>query len=300
MIIISYRRKASIYQTQLADFIGIKCIEIYDMNVPKDYRAARKKFRWIPIHLNRGKQANQTKKIMSISQRLIFYFKSWVPKLKDKYLYRFPRVEIPRFEDFGLRVVSKKEWDMHRYLKSFIGYFENLFEFNDFHYFDDLQEKLEKEGVSFKIMFLKDIIAYELLRLNLGFKNYTGIERMGRFAGESPLYSITYDPKLFPKATDLSFVLTKIPANEFFNYFQLLVKECVDYGIIVPRILIWDGQFIRSNCKNNKEKEGTIYNDIEAGHYRYIGIKKGVGYDPGILYAHCFDHWFPVYFKMFP
>ena len=300
MIIISYRLKASIYQTQLTDFTGTKSIEMYDMNVPKDYRVARKKFRWIPIHPNRGKQANQTKFKMPKSQRTISDFINWIPKLKNKYLYRFPRVKIPRFEDFGSRVISKKEWDMHRYLKGFNGYFENLFEFNDFYYFDDLQERLEKEGVSFKNMFLKDIIAYELLRLNLGFKNYTGIERMGRFTGEPPLCSITHDPTFFPKATDLSFVLTKIPANEIFNYFQLLVKECVDHGIIVPRILIWDGQFIRSNCKNNREKGKTTYNDIEAGYCRHIGIQKGVGYDPGILYAHCFNRWFPVYFKMFP
>ena len=45
MIIILYKIKPSIYQTQLTDFIGLKSMEKYDMNVPKDYRIARKKFR---------------------------------------------------------------------------------------------------------------------------------------------------------------------------------------------------------------------------------------------------------------
>jgi len=299
MIIISYRIKASIYQTQLTDFIGLKFIERYDMNVPKDYRVARKKFHWIPIHPNRGKQANQTKSIIPKSQRKIHDFIDWVPKLKDKYLYRFPRVKIPHFVDFGLGVISKMEWDMHRYLKGFNGVFENLFEFNDFSYFQELQGSLENQSVSFKDMFIEDVLAYEMLRINLGFKNYTGIERMGKFLPYPPLFNITHDPNFFPTAQEISYVMTRIPAEALFEFFQLLVKECIDCGIIVPRILIWDGQFIRSNCSNNKKKGNTKYNDPDAGYCRHNGVKKGVGYDPGILYAHCFNRWLPIYFKMF-
>ena len=60
MIIILYKIKPSIYQTQLTDFIELKSIEKYDMSVPKDYRIARKKFRWIPIHPTWGAHAKQT------------------------------------------------------------------------------------------------------------------------------------------------------------------------------------------------------------------------------------------------
>lgn len=188
---------------------------------------------------------------------------------------------------------------MHRYLSGFNGFFENLFEFNDLTFFQDLQGTLEDEGVSFKSMFLEDVIAYELLRVNLGFKNYTGIEKMSKFMQYPPLAGITHDLRFFPSASDLSFVLRRIPSTALFEFFQLLVKECVDHGIIVPRILIWDGQFIRSNCNNNKTKGKIAYNDPDAGYCRHNGIKKGVGYDPGILYAHCFNRWLPVYFKMF-
>ena len=299
MIIILYRIKASIYQTQLSDFIGQKSIERYNMNVPKDYRIARKKFQWIPINRNRGKRAQPTTLSLPKSQKKIQDFIDWIPKLKDKYLYRFPRVKIPHYEDFGLGVISKKEWDMHRYLKGFNGVFENLFEFNDFRFFQDLQGTLEDKGVSFKDMFIEDVLAYEMLRINLGFKNYSGIERMGKFLAYPPLFNITHDPNFFPAAQDISYVLTRIPAEALFEFFQRLVKECVDCGIIVPRILIWDGQFIRSNCSNNKEKGNTKYNDPDAGYCRHNGVKKGVGYDPGILYAHCFNRWFPIYFKMF-
>lgn len=38
---------------------------------------------------------------------------------------------------------------MHRYLREFDGFFENLFEFNNFIYFQEVQGALEEEGVSF-------------------------------------------------------------------------------------------------------------------------------------------------------
>jgi len=299
MIIILYRIKPSIYQTQLTDFIGPRIVEKYDMNVPKDYRIARKKFRWLPIHPTWGKKRSSAKSYLTKSQKKLNEFIDWEPKLKDRYLYRFPRVTIPRFEEFGLGTISKKEWNLHRYLKGFNGFFENLFEFNDFSYFQDLQGILENRDVSFKNMFIEDVLAYEMLRINLGFKNYTGIERMCRFLDCPPLFSITHDPNFFPNARDLSHVLTRIPAGAMFEFFQLLVKECIDCGIIVPKILIWDGQFMRSNSNNNKKNGCSNYTDPDAGYCRHNGIKKGVGYDPGILYAHCFNRWFPVYFKMF-
>lgn len=300
MIVILYKIKPSIYQTQLIDYIGQKSVEKYDMNIPKDYRVARKKFQWIWIHPTWGKRRAPSEILIPKSQKRIQDFINWVPSNQNHYIYRFPRVKIPRYEDFGKYSISKMEWDMHRYLKGFDGFFENLFEFNDFSYFQDLQGTLEDKGVSFKNMFLEDVIAYELLRINLGFKNYRGIERMNRFLRDPPLVGITHDHEFFPNAVDLSYVLTKIPAEALFDFFQILVKECVDCGIIVPRILIWDGQFIRSNCNNNKSKNSDVYNDPDAGYCRHNGIKKGVGYDPGILYAHCFNRWFPVYFQMFP
>ena len=138
MIIILYRIKPSIYQTQLTDFIGLESIEKYDMNVPKDYRIARKKFRWLPIHPTWGKRISSTTSPLTKSQKKIQDFVDWESRLKNKYLYRFPRVKVPRFEEFGLGVISKMEWDLHRYLKGFNGFFENLFKFNDFSYFQDL------------------------------------------------------------------------------------------------------------------------------------------------------------------
>ncbi len=115
MIIILYRIKPSIYQTQLTDFIGLESIEKYDMNIPKEYRIARKRFRWISIHPTWGAHAKQTPRTLPKSQKKIIDFIQWVPKLKGKYFYRFQNVGITRFEDYGEGKISKKEWDIKIY-----------------------------------------------------------------------------------------------------------------------------------------------------------------------------------------
>ncbi len=78
MIIIRYRIKSSIFQAQLTDFIGQKSVEQYDMSIPKDYRVARKKFRWIWIHPTWGKRSAPSKNPMPKSQKKIQKFIKWV------------------------------------------------------------------------------------------------------------------------------------------------------------------------------------------------------------------------------
>ena len=267
------------------------------MKVPKDYRNARKKFNWLYIH---KPKKSKVQMIIPKSQAKIHDFIKWEPMLTGKYLYRFPRVKYVQFHDFAENCISKLEWDMIHYLPKYDGAFENLFEFNSLAYFDDLQERLENSGISFKSLFIKDILIFEFLRLNLGFKDFRGIEKMHRFTPNLPVYGLPVHSWRLPSAADLSFVLKRIPAEDVFAYYQLLVDECISCGLIIPRILIWDGQFIRANSNNNKKKDTEQYGDPDAGYCRHNGIKKGVGYDPGILYAYCKDRWLPIYFKMFP
>ncbi len=300
MIHILYKTKPNIHQTQLIDFIGIKNVEIYKTWEAGVYNMVRKKFSWAPVRSYNKRASGSSKDDSNLKQLMLSDFIDWVPKLKGKYVYQFPKVRIPRFEDHAMGVISKKEWDMHRYLTTFNGFFENLFEFNDLSFFDDLQESLGAEGIYFKNLSVRDVFSYNLLRINLGFKDYTGIEKVSRLLICPPLFSVTYDPKFMPTAADMSFIMNRIPATKLFRFFRKLVRECIDWGIIIPRILIWDGQFLRSNCKNNKDEDKEVYNDPDAGYCRHNGKKMGVGYDPGILYAYCRDRWFPIYFKMFP
>ncbi len=88
------------YQTQLTDFIRVRTIEKYDMKIPKDYRTARRKFPWIPLQPKQTKRTKQPSNMPSEFKNKIIDFIGWKPKLRDKYLYRFPSVSIPRYEDF--------------------------------------------------------------------------------------------------------------------------------------------------------------------------------------------------------
>lgn len=300
MIHILYKRKPNIHQTQLTDFLDIKNIEVYKTWEGGVYNKVRKKFPWVPVNSYNKRVPDSEEKKSDLKQLTLTDFIGWIPGLKGRYLYRFPKIRIPRFEDYAMGLISKKEWDMHRYISKFDGFFENLFEFNDFTFFEDLQERLEDDGVDFKKLSVRDVFFYNLLRINLGFKDYSGIEKVSRLLIWPPLFSVTRDPQNIPSAADISLVMNKIPASELFKFFRLLVRECIDLKIIVPRILIWDGQFLRSNCKNNKEENKEVYNDPDAGYCRHNGKKMGVGYDPGILYSYCRDRWFPIYFKMFP
>lgn len=278
----------------------MKNVEIYKTWEDGVYNKVRRKFPWVPVNQYNKQALVIDEKKTNLKQLTLSDFIDWIPTLKGKYLYRFPKVHTPRFEDYAMGVISEKEWDMHRYISNFNGFFENLFELNDLSFFDDLQERLEEDGAYFKNLSVRDVFFYNLLRINLGFKDYSGIEKVSRLLIYPPLFSVTYDPRFMPTAADISLVMKNIPASELFNLFRLLVRECIELKIIIPRILIWDGQFLRSNCKNNKEENKEVYNDSDAGYCRHNGKKKGVGYDPGILYAYCRDRWFPIYFEMFP
>ena len=300
MIHILYKRKPDIHQTQLTDFIGTKNVEIYKTWEDGVYNKVRRKFPWVPVNRYNKQALAIDEKKTNLKQLTLSDFIDWIPTLKGKHLYRFPKVHTPRFEDYAMGVISEKEWDMHRYISNFNGFFENLFELNDLSFFDDLQERLEEDGAYFKNLSVRDVFFYNLLRIKLGFKNYSGIEKVSGLLIYPPLFSVTYDPKFMPTAADISLVMKNIPASELFNLFRLLVRECIELKIIIPRILIWDRQFLRSNCKNNKEENKEVYNDSDAGYCRHNGKERGVGYDPGILYAYCRDRWFPIYFEMFP
>lgn len=177
MIHILYKKKPNIYQTQLTDFIGIKNVEVYKTWEDGVYNKVRRKFPWVPVNPYNKRAPDSAEVKSNLKQLKLSDFIEWIPMLKGKYLYRFPKVRIPRFEDYAMGVISKKEWDMHRYISKFDGFFENLFELNNLSFFDDLQEKLEEEGAYFKNLSVRDVFSYNLLRVNLGFKDYSVLKR---------------------------------------------------------------------------------------------------------------------------
>jgi len=214
--------------------MGMERVEVYKTWEKGVRYKVRKKFPWAPVRSYNRRTSDEDEEDSKYKQLTLDDFLEWIPTLKGKYLYRFPKVKTPQFEEYAQGIISKKEWDMHRYLSGFEGFFENIFELNDLTFFDELQLRLEAEGVYFKDLSVKDVYLYNLLRINLGFKDYSGIEKISRLLIMPPLFSVTNNPGFIPTAADISFVMNKLPAEEVFRFFRLLVQECIDLGIIVP------------------------------------------------------------------
>lgn len=309
MIKILYKIKPKIVQSEIDDYLGPTIIKEYHMWVPKDYRIVRKKYEsLISVRIYTKKRSSPRKNDGDLLQTKIKDF-ICKPKsmqiLKPQYLLRFRSVNVTCFGDFAEGIISELEWDMFHSLPKFTGYFNSIIEFNDFSYFDAIQGKLESEGVKFKGIFIHDIFMFELIRRQIGFRDYKGLEKIAYFLGFNPFKELTHNPSYFPSAADTSYVLKRIPSSYFMDFFHSLVAEALELGIIKSRILLGDGQFIRSNCNNNFKdtaaKKRKQYNDPDAGYCRHNGVRKGVGYDPWCLYAFMgFDRIIPVHFKMFP
>ncbi|HMF32596.1 MAG TPA: transposase [Candidatus Lokiarchaeia archaeon] len=304
MIRIYYKRKPPIFQAQYEDFLGQGKVESYDMSIPRDYRTARKKFaRWLPVE-KRARRAQAAAPGVPASQRTILDFlpaRELPPLPRMPYFGRFRSIPKQTYQDFAEGVVSPVEWDLLQTFPTFDGFFNHLFEFNDLTFFDNAQAALEEGGADFRGAFLHDVVAFELLRRQLGFRDFTGIQKVAQFVGGNPLVGVLRAPAYFPSAARISFTLKQVPAAYFMDYFHQLVREGLDAGIIAGRVLIWDGQFIRSNSRNNARKDTGIYTDPDAGYARHIGKKLGVGYQPGILYDYSGPaRRLPVHFTMFP
>ena len=201
-----------------------------------------------------------TRKNSKIKQTKLYDFVRPLTGLKltkPRYLTRFRTIDKTTYDDFAYKKISKLEWDTLQTLPKFFGFFNNINEFNDFSYFDEVQERLEADGISFKGMFIYDVIMFELIRRQIGFRDYTRLEKLRGFLAINPFKSVLTEPDFFPSASDVSYVMTRIPASDLMKFFHDLVEEAVELKIIYPKILLGDGQFFRSNCSNNYKDDAA-------------------------------------------
>lgn len=307
MIVIIYEKKPKVIHMELDDYMYTKRVHKYDMSIPSDYNKVRKIYGKIITVRKYTKRLVSTVKKSKYKQTKLDDFITPLNGLKitrPPYLTRFRRVCKTSYCDFAQEKISKREWDMIQTLPKFMGFFNHIPEFNDFSYFDEVQEKLEAKGISFKNIYIHDVILFELIRRQIGFRDYTGLEKVKGFLYSDPFEGFLTNPTFFPSASDVSYVMTRIPAEFLMKFFHGLVREAIELKIIDTKILLGDGQFFRSNCNNNYRddvaKKAKKYNDPEAGYCRHNGVMKGVGYDPWCFYAFMgSNRIIPVHFKMF-
>ncbi len=301
MIALWYKILNPILQMVIDDYLNGTKVEGYDMGNPRSYRAAYKNFAaWLPVRHHSKKQASAPPAPNATLDKYIG-FRELPPLPPPKKLTRFRSAPQATYDDFaGGAGVAPHEWDMLHTFPKFTGYFEHMFEVNDLTFFDEAQDRLEARGADFRDFFVHDVVAFELLRRQLGLADYASLERVAAWWERNPLVGIVHDVDFFPTAANLSYVLRRVPAAEFVAYFHQLVAEGIALRVIKDCVLIWDGTFIRSNSNNNKNPRTGRYSDADAGFTRHIGKRLGVGYQPGLLYGYNkYTRRLPVHFKMF-
>ncbi len=284
---------------QITDYIFRIEQHVFIMNVPKDYRTAMKLMTSVPRKLKqkRGRKKDITKLFYKIDH---FIKKEKLTPIKPQYLRRFRDVAVVPESEINYEGISAVEKLMLKALSGFTGFFEHIITCNDFSYFDDLQEKLENRGVSFKNRFLHDIIIFELSRIHIGIDTYTSYSNAIKFFQANYLITVLHDPYYFPDVDIVSHALRAIPLEALRQYFFELLEETYEFKIAKNRILIWDCQFVHSNSSDHFNKEKGSYNDPDAGFCRHQGKIYGVGYKVSTIYAYCGNRSVPIYCELFP
>lgn len=269
------------------------------MSIQKDYRRAMKLMKSVPRtpKRKRGRKKDITKLFYKIDH---FIGKGELTQIKPQYLRRFRDVVVVPESEIHYEGISKVEKLMLKALSGFTGFFEHIIYCNDFTFFDDLQEELELEDISFRNRFLHDIIIFELSRIHIGIDNYTSYMNAIRYFQANYLQTVLHDPFYFPDVAIVSHTLRALPLEALKRFFFQLLEETYEFKIVKNRILIWDCQFVHSNSSDQFNKKKGSYNDPDAGFCRHNGEIYGVGYKVSTIYAYCGNRSVPVYCELFP
>ena len=289
----------SIIQMQITDYIFSIIKQRFVMSIQKDYRKAMKLIKSVPRKpkQKRGRKKDIAKLFYKIDH---FIKKGNLTSINPQYLRRFRDVAVVPEGEINYEGISQVEKLMLKALLGFTGFFEHIIYCNNFSFFDDMQEKLELEELSFRDRFLHDIIIFELSRIHIGIDNYTSYMNAIRYFQANYLKTVLHDPDYFPDIAIVSHALRVIPLSVLKQFFFELLEETYEFKIAKNRILIWDCQFVHSNSSDYYNKEKGSYNDPDAGLCKHQGKIYGVGYKVSTIYAYCGNRSIPIYCELFP
>ena len=298
LIILKYKRKPSVIQMQVTDYIfGVKK-QVFIMSIPRDYRMAMKLIKSVPRKLKqkRGRKRDIRKLFQKIDH---FIRKGYLTPMSPRYLKRFRDVAVVPESEINYDGISRVEKLMLKALLGFTGFFEHVIHCNNFAYFDELQEKLESRGISFRNRFLHDMIIFELSRIHIGIDNYTSYLNAIRYFQANYLKTVLHDPNYYPTVDVVSHAMRALPLKALKQFFFELLEEAYEFKIAKNRILIWDCQFVHSNSSDHFNRRKGSYNDPDAGFCVHQGRIHGVGYKVSTIYAYCGNRSVPIYCELF-
>lgn len=298
MIVLKYTRKPVIIQMQLNDYIGGMQKEIFHMNVPKEYIAGKKA---LQPRKKRKRGRRKSRSMPGFQTTLDYWLGLFSATTMSPYYLKRRRSPRKLVQDEVVPwIMPAHEYVILQYYSEFTGYLDYLFWDDIFDYFNDVHLELEDDGIRVGARFLKDIIMLEMIRIQVGIDSYEAFAVIFEMFGANTLLDKFQNVNYLPSTQDFSRAFHAVPSSYFTAFFDEILEQCVDLGLVNFDIIIWDGQFIRANCSNQKDKTTGKYTDPEAGYYRHDGKKLGVGYVASTYYAFCGSYLVPVYCEIVP
>lgn len=219
--------------------------------------------------------------------------------IKHQFIDRFPSISSTVCEDFCTKADMCDDWNYFQEVPEFHGLFQQMIRLNSFTYWDSIERNLRKKGFHPNGFGVKELFKWILLRHSSGIRFYTHFHKIIKPWDKSLLFYTFDNPSNIPKSYHYSHMYSWLKPKHFKQYFMELVKQCIDYGIIIPRIAIADGYFTRSWAGNfTKDKFGNP-TDPDASITVHDRKFYGKGYTSIVFIAWCGDRWLPVWCKTY-
>jgi len=180
------------------------------------------------------------------------------PEFPGPYLNTYPFLHIDRFRsvnnviqtDFCHNSKLSEEWKYYQELEAFHGLFQHMVILNSFEYWDGVERDLRTQDYHPKGFTIQEFIKWEFLRHSMGIASYSDAQRIFQAFDQERLKPIFKHPDRVPAPYHASYYYKWLTPTHFQGFLQLLVKECIDYKIIVPKIVIGDGLIFRTWAGN--------------------------------------------------
>jgi hypothetical protein len=229
----------------------------------------------------------------------IFGAQTYLKEVNTKFIDRFRPVPAVEFEDFCLEANLKEDWIYFQEVLAFQGQFRHLLLLNSFAYWDNVEMELRKEGFHPKGFSVKELVKWDLLRHSSNIRFTTTFNDLFRSMNKNGLMGVFNNPENVPEPYHFSHYYKYLKPEHFQTFFLQLIEECIQYGIIIPRLALGDGVFISSWAGNfTKDKNGNP-TDPDASITLHDKKFYGKGFTTIAYYAWCGTRWLPVYYKTF-
>jgi len=171
LIFLKYKRKGSIVQMQITDYIFEPKVILFLASIPKQRIERVKLLTSVPRKKKqkRGRKRDVLKLFYKIDH---FIKKGDLTPIQPAYLRKFRDIKVLPESEIIYSQISNVEKLTLKGLSGFTGFFEYLIYCINFAYFDDLLVELENKNITFRNKFLHDIIIHELTRIQIGIDNY--------------------------------------------------------------------------------------------------------------------------------